>query len=95
MPGCWDKVHEEIAPAFDDTNEVVDLDHLVNKTPLLNSMYWETMRWTSGVNSVRKVVEDTPIGGYTFLNGAAVSTISVQPVHVYFVSHSYLRSIRL
>lgn len=76
MPGCWEKVLEEIAPAFNDQNELVDLDHLVNKTPLLNSIYWETLRWASSVNSVRKVVEDTVIGGYTLLSGGMVSIIN-------------------
>jgi hypothetical protein len=82
MPGCRDKILEEITPAFNDQKELVDLDHLVNKTPLLNSIYWETMRWTSGVNSVRKVVEDTVIAGYTFLNDGVVSIFDFLSFHI-------------
>lgn len=72
FPECRQRVLVESAPAFDSEGHLVDLDYLVQKTPFLLSMYYESLRWSSGVLSVRKVMEDTVIGGYTFKTGAMV-----------------------
>lgn len=67
------RVEAEIAPAFDPaTNRLTDLNHLINNTPLLTSIYWEVLRLTAGSASVREVEEDTMIGGYRFCKGAMV-----------------------
>jgi cytochrome P450 len=67
------RLEAEVAPAFDPTtNRLVDLDHLVYKTPLLNSIYWEVLRNTAGSISVREVEEDTMIGGYRLCKGGMV-----------------------
>ena len=71
-PASEKKIREEIAPAFDDEDNLINLDYLVQKTPFFNSMYWETLRWTSGAVSVRKVEEDTMIGGTLFYAGGMV-----------------------
>jgi cytochrome P450 len=71
-PANEKKIREEIAPAFDDEDNLVNLDYLVQKTPLFNSMFWEALRWTSGAVSARKVEEDTMIGGTLFYTGGMV-----------------------
>ncbi|CCA68432.1 related to cytochrome p450, putative-Talaromyces stipitatus [Serendipita indica DSM 11827] len=62
----------EIGPAFDENNKIVNLNHLLHNAPLLNSIYWESLRYTSGAVSVREVLEDTVINGYTFYAGSMV-----------------------
>lgn len=71
-PELEGKIQAEIAPAFDTNNNLVDLEYLVQKTPLFTAMYWETLRWTSGAVSVRKVEEDTMIGGAMLYAGGMV-----------------------
>jgi cytochrome P450 len=67
------KLEAEVAPAFDPTtNRLVDLDHLLYKTPLFESIYWEVLRYTAGSISVREVKEDTMLGGYQLRKGAMV-----------------------
>ncbi|KAG8750845.1 hypothetical protein FRC14_000173 [Serendipita sp. 396] len=65
-------LHEEIAPAFNKENSLVDLNHLLNNCPLLHSMYWEALRWSTGAVSTRSVAEDTEVAGYVFYTGALV-----------------------
>jgi cytochrome P450 len=68
-----EKIRSEVAPAFDPSSgSLTDISHLINDTPLLNSMYQETLRYTSGPLSVRKVEEDTTVAGYRFLAGSLV-----------------------
>jgi cytochrome P450 len=67
------KIRNEVTPAFDPSSgSLADISYLVNNTPLLNSMYQETLRYTSGALGVRKVEEDTVIAGYRFLAGSLV-----------------------
>lgn len=70
----------EIAPAFSSAGELVSLPHLLHHTPLLTSMFHETLRVTSGVVSMRKVVEDTVIGGWKLKRGAMVM-LPGRPAH--------------
>jgi cytochrome P450 len=77
-----DKVRAEIVPAFDaSTSKLVNLSHLINNSPLLNSIYQEVLRFTSAAQGVRKVEEDTVIAGYTFLEGALVM-MPARPYHL-------------
>lgn len=71
-PAITSKIQEEIAPAFDANNNLIDLEYLVQKTPFLTAIYWEALRWTSGAVSVRKVEEDTMIGGAMLYAGGMV-----------------------
>lgn len=81
LPGYMEKIRREVAPAFDPSSgNLTDISHLVNNTPLLNAMYHETLRYTSGALSVRKVEEDTIVAGYAFLAGSLVM-MPVRPGH--------------
>lgn len=81
IPGLQDKICAEIAPAFDtSTAKLTDLPYLLNQCPLLNSVYYEVLRYTSAAVGIRKVEEDTIIAGYTFLEGAIVM-MPVRPYH--------------
>lgn len=76
-----DKIHAEIAPAFDaSTGVLTNLQHLLHKCPLLNSIYHEVLRYTSAAVGIRQVEEDTILSGYTFIEGAIVM-MPVRPGH--------------
>jgi cytochrome P450 len=81
LPGILEKVRAEILPAFDAfTGKLTNLPHLINNSPLLNSMFQEVLRFTSASQSIRKVEEDTVIAGYTFLEGSLVM-MPAKPYH--------------
>lgn len=59
-------------PAFNTHGELESLEILVNQSPLLRSTYFEVLRFASASVSVRYVLEDTVISGYTVKKGATV-----------------------
>jgi cytochrome P450 len=79
-PGAIDQIRNETNPAFDASGHLIDIDHIRHHTPLLTSMFHETLRFTSGTVSMRKVTEDTKVGNYVFLKDAMVM-IPGRPAH--------------
>jgi cytochrome P450 len=80
-PDSKRQVEAEIAPAFGANGKLVDIDHLVKNSPLLNSMIWEALRWGSAAVSVRKVQEDFLLSGKTMREGAVIM-VPVRPYHL-------------
>ncbi|KAJ7490127.1 cytochrome P450 [Mycena galericulata] len=65
----------EISPAFEHSNSgLLNIEVILDETrcPLLHSLYYETLRFTSSTTVVRMVAEDTVISGYTLQRGAVV-----------------------
>ncbi|PVF99624.1 cytochrome P450 [Serendipita vermifera] len=79
-PGTIDRIREETSAGFDSLGHLVNIDHLLHHSPLLTSMYHETLRCTSGVVSMRKVTEDTKVGKYVFRKNAMVM-LPGRPAH--------------
>ncbi|PVF99806.1 cytochrome P450 [Serendipita vermifera] len=80
-PEAKSKVEAEVAPAFDADGNLVDIEHLVKRCSLLNSMIWETLRWGSTAVSVRSVQEDFVLAGKTLYEGAIIM-LPVRPYHL-------------
>jgi cytochrome P450 len=80
-PDSKRQVEAETAPAFDANGNLVDTEHLIKKSPLLNSMIWEALRWGSTAVSVRKVQEDFILAGKTLREGAVIM-LPARPYHM-------------
>ncbi|KAG8834044.1 hypothetical protein FRC17_009682 [Serendipita sp. 399] len=74
------KLEKEVSPAFDESNRLVNLDHLVRNSPFLNSVYWESLRYSAGSASVRKLTEDVIIGGRTLYKDSMMM-LPTRPPH--------------
>ncbi|KAJ8122586.1 hypothetical protein ONZ43_g1254 [Nemania bipapillata] len=60
-PSYIEPLRKETEKAFDGEN-LVDLDYLHDNCPLLEAVWFETLRLASNAASVRRVAEDTVIG---------------------------------
>ncbi|KAI1807097.1 putative cytochrome p450 [Daldinia bambusicola] len=67
-PSLLDVVRAETAPAFRG-NELVDLSHLWEHCPQLDNIWHETLRLCSNAASVRRVDQDTVVGGKLLREG--------------------------
>lgn len=67
----------EVRRAFDANGEL-DTNYLISadNCPLLNSVYYETLRLVSGTVSFRQVTETTNVGNYTLHKGVNVMSPS-------------------
>lgn len=72
---------EEVKPAFNSHGNLIDLEYLTTKTPKLAAFYWETLRYVSGVVSVRKVMETFELGGRVLYKDALIM-IPTRPYHM-------------
>jgi cytochrome P450 len=71
-PSYIEPLRKETAKAF--TGEtLVDLTYLHDQCPLLEAVWYETLRLASNAASVRRVVKDTVIGGKVLRKGARIS----------------------
>ncbi|KAG8769949.1 hypothetical protein FRC20_001720 [Serendipita sp. 405] len=70
----------EIATAFDNLNRIVNLDHLIKNSPFLSSIFWESMRYSAGAVSVRKLTDNVTIGGRTLYKDAMMM-LPTRPPH--------------
>ena len=60
-----------------DGDTLVDLDHLQSNCPLLEAVWFETLRLASNAASVRRVAEDTVIGGKLLKKDSRVSKLAL------------------
>ncbi|RYP42550.1 hypothetical protein DL768_010322 [Monosporascus sp. mg162] len=70
-PSYIEPLRKETEAAFDG-DALVDLHHLHNKCPLLEAVWFETLRLASNAASVRLVAEDTVIGGKILRKGSRI-----------------------
>lgn len=71
-PSYIEPLRKEISAAFDG-DRLVDLEHLHNNCPLLESFWFETLRMASNAASVRLVNKDTIIGNKILRKGNRIS----------------------
>ena len=69
-------LRKETEAAFDG-DALVDLDHLQSNCPLLEAVWFETLRLASNAASVRRVAEDTVIGGKLLKKDSRVSKFTL------------------
>ncbi|KAF9891044.1 hypothetical protein FE257_004979 [Aspergillus nanangensis] len=68
-----DQLRAECATAFDKgANEQPDISVLLDQCPKLNAAFQETLRLYTGIISMKRLVNDTTIGGYHLQRGADV-----------------------
>ncbi|KAI0003884.1 putative cytochrome p450 [Xylariaceae sp. FL0662B] len=70
-PSYIEPLRKETATAFDG-DTLVDLNHLHTKCPMLDAVWFETLRLASNAASVRRVTEDTVIGGKVLRKGSRI-----------------------
>lgn len=71
-PSYIELLREETAAAFDG-DKLVDLEHLHEKCPLMETIWFETLRLASNAASVRLVKKDTIIGNKILRKGHRIS----------------------
>lgn len=71
-PSYIEPLRRETANAFEG-DKLVDLEHLHNNCPLLESFWFETLRMSSNAASVRNVNKDTVIGYKSLRKGNRIS----------------------
>lgn len=69
-PALLVSIQEEITPAFG--NGKAGMTYLVHSCPSLNALFDEVLRMTNSSSSVRSVVSNTVVGGFTFHAGTKV-----------------------
>jgi cytochrome P450 len=72
-PILLEEVRAESAKAFiDGPDAPPDMSILQNQCPVLNAVFYEGLRLHGGATTVRRVCQDTQIGGYNLKPGADV-----------------------
>lgn len=72
-PSLQAQLRAEVAPAFrDGIHSQPDIEYLLRSCPRLNAAFHETMRIHGGASTLRRVVEDTSVGGFTLKTGSDV-----------------------
>jgi cytochrome P450 len=82
-PSYIEPLRRETANAFDG-DKLVDLEHLHNNCPLLESFWFETLRMSSNAASVRNVNKDTVIGYKSLRKGNRISMSAMIHLRRYF-----------